>query len=149
MPEGPPDRLIHDPAGTRLSKQFRDKESSSLKPPIAPLSPFNVLTPHFFSAPLCSSSVVKGFLRWAMPGSNRITLSQQKVDQAAVTPGSGCLSSLRFTVFVKAGQGSAFQVSNISELYWQERLRGNRTCTSLLPVSEVSHRLCRNLTSEA
>jgi len=79
-PEGAPDRLIHDPAGRRLSKQFKDKVSSFLKPLSLRSAHLTSDTTLFLLLlQLYSSSVVKDFVRSA--AHDQIILSQHKVDQ--------------------------------------------------------------------
>lgn len=65
-PEGPPDWLIHDPAGGSLSKQFKDKVLPFLTPlPLSLCSAPSVSDTTFFLLPpqLNSSSVVKEILQ--------------------------------------------------------------------------------------
>lgn len=89
-PEGPPDRLIHDPAGRRLSKQFKDKVSSFLNPLSLCSAGLTSDTTFFLLQPQLYSSVVKDFLR-LVATLDQIILSQQKVDQAAL-PSEALLS---------------------------------------------------------
>lgn len=61
--EGALDRLIHDPAGRRLSKQFKDKVSSFLKALSRRSARLTSDTTLFhLQLQLCSSSLVKDFL---------------------------------------------------------------------------------------
>lgn len=95
-PEGPPDRLIHDLAGRRLSKQFKDKVSSFLNPLLLCSARLTSDTTFFLLPPqLRSSSVVKDFLR-LVATLDRIILSQQKVDQAALPSQRLCLLMAHF-----------------------------------------------------